>query len=85
MITFFKRWAIFRSRASITAGLELALLDCDARISYTKGQMIKMGTLYKMRIAVPKLRELNGIGLRILRDLDVVTAKRNHIKTDKQA
>ena len=73
MITFFKRWAIFRSRASIITELEIALLECDARISFTKGQMSKMGTLYKMRIAIPKLRELHAVRSRILRELELLS------------
>ena len=50
--------------------LRQSIAQCDEKIATTKNQMKTMGTLFKLKTAIPKLRDLDAIRRRLVAELD---------------
>lgn len=53
-----------------TEQIKQTIVDCDDAIAVTKNQMKTMGTLFKIKTAIPKLRDLDAIKRCLLSELE---------------
>lgn len=58
-----------------TEQIKQTIVDCDEAIAATKNQMKTMGTLFKIKTAIPKLRDLDAIKRRLLSELENRTTR----------
>ena len=58
-----------------TEQIKQTIVDCDEAIAVTKNQMKTMGTLFKIKTAIPKLRDLDAIKRCLLSELESRTTR----------